>query len=151
MVGGRALGVAGLVLALALTGCDAEHREEVPAQTFEDGLAKDSEAGAFRVVLTAPEGLGVGRNTLFVRLGFHDPRDPLAPGRGIPGAEVTLDAWMPKGKGAVDGIHGVHVGDGVYEIDELILSKAGVWQLDFALAVGEGVDDSVSFAFVIAE
>ena len=143
--------VASLLFAcsLLLTGCDFEAEPEViPAETFIDGVAKDSEAGAFRVMLSAEDGLAVGANTLVLRLGFHDPADPLAPGLGIPGADVTLYAWMPHGSSSVDGVRGSYVGDGEYEL-ELELPQPGVWQLDFDLAVGDDVDDSVSFAFVV--
>lgn len=149
-------GLVASLLALTFTpvlaGCDigSEEVELVPAETFVEGVAKDSEAGAFRVVLSADDGLAVGANTLVVRLGFHDPQDPLAPGRGIPGAEVSLYAWMPQGDGSVDGVRGIYVGDGRYEL-ELELAEPGIWQLDFDFAVGDGVDDSVSFAFVVGE
>jgi hypothetical protein len=138
-----------LTLGSVLAGCDSE-ADLVPAETFVEGIAKDSDAGAFRVMLTTADGFEVGENTLFVRLGFHDPHDPLAPGRGIPGADVMLDAWMPHDEGAVDGLRGVYVGDGQYAID-LDVASPGVWQLDFELGVGDGVRDSVSFAFVVGE
>jgi len=132
------------------TACDIEEAGDgtVVAESFAEGVAKDSDAGAFRVVLTTEDGLGVGENTLFVRLGFHDPHDPLAAGRGVPSADVVLHAWMPHSDGVVDGVRGVHVGDGRYEI-LLDLPAPGVWQLDLDLTVGDGVDDSVSFAFVV--
>ncbi|MFO7562902.1 MAG: hypothetical protein R6X02_09700 [Enhygromyxa sp.] len=121
------------------------------AQTFAaEGVAKDSDDGAFRVVLSAEEGLRVGENELVVRLGFHDPHDPLSPGRGIPGAEVLLFAWMPHAGIELEELRGVHVGDGRYAIG-LELPEPGVWQLDFGFAVGDGVSDSASFAFVIGE
>jgi hypothetical protein len=146
----------GLLLVLScasiLAGCDTEPEEVelVPAETFAEGVAKDSDVGAFRVMLSTADGLAVGDNTLFIRLGFHDPHDPTAPGQGIPGADVVLDAWMPHGDGSIEGVRGIYKGDGEYEI-ELELSEPGVWQLDFDLAVGEGVHDSVSFAFIVGE
>jgi hypothetical protein len=149
----RFLAASLIALVLGSTACDSAGDpavEIVPAETFEDGVAKDSDAGAFRVVLTTDGGLTVGENTLIVRLGFHEPDDPLAPGRGIPGADVTLDAWMPHDDFEVDGLRGVYVGDGSYEIAWEVPTP-GVWQLDFDLAVGDGVQDSVSFAFVVSE
>ena len=139
-----------LALSVVSTGCDIEEAgvETVVAESFAEGTAKDSDQGAFRVMLTSDDGLEVGESTLIVRLGFHDPHDPLAPGRGIPSADVMLHAWMPHDDGVVDGVRGVHVGDGRYEIP-LDLPKAGVWQLDFDLTVGDGVEDSVSFTFVV--
>lgn len=141
--------VAALVFApLLVTGCDDPESTMMVAETFAEGVARDSEDGAFRVVLSSEDGLGVGENTLIVRLGFHDPHDPSAPGLGIPGARVVLDAWMPHGTGELTGLHGVHLGDGHYAI-ELALPAPGVWQLDFDLAVGDAVSDSVSFAFLV--
>lgn len=156
---GPAVSALALGFVVTLGGCDTSADEMlISAESFEQGVAKDSEGGAFRVVLSTPagfdEGLRVGENTLIVRLGFHDPDDPFAPGHGIPAAEVQLDAWMPSPQGSggsVDGLRGVHVGDGRYEITGLTLPEPGVWQLDFALAIGENVDDSVSFAFVISD
>jgi hypothetical protein len=152
------LALAALAFALTstLAGCDLGDDPDdpgaalEPAEPFEEGMAKDSEYGAFRVVLTSEDGLEVGENTVFIRLGFHDPDDPLAPGRGIPAADVVLDAWMPYADGAVEDIRGVYFRDGIYAV-ELDLPEPGVWQLDFELAVGDGVHDSVSFAFVVGE
>ena len=149
-----------LLLALALSStlaaCDTADEDAglVEAQTFEDGVAKDTRDGAFRVVLTSDlegegDGLTVGDNTLYVRLGFHDPHNPEDPGRGIPSANVEVLAWMPYADGAVEG-RGTYVGDGVYAVD-LDLSEAGIWQLDLEFEVGKSVADEVSFAFIIGE
>jgi hypothetical protein len=149
----RFLAVSLLALVLGSTACDTADDptvELVSAETFEEGVAKDSDAGAFRVVLSSDHGLKVGENTLVVRLGFHDLHDPAAPGRGIPGADVMLDAWMPHDDLEVSGLRGVYVGDGSYEITWDI-PEPGVWQLDFELAVGDGVQDSVSFAFIVGD
>jgi hypothetical protein len=148
------LAVTTLALAFAptLAACDIEEPgvEVVSAETFEEGVAKDSDGGAFRVVLTTEDGLEVGENTLVVRLGFHDPDDPAGPGRGIPGADVRLEAWMPYGDGAVSDLRGVYLGDGEYAV-EVDLPERGIWQMDFDLRVGDGISDSVSFAFIIGE
>lgn len=116
---------------------------------FEDGVAKDTEGGAFRVLLYSREGLDVGANELVARVGFHDPEDPLAPGYGIPGARVHLDAWPIDGDGATVELDGAYVGDGRYVFDALELSAAGAWQLDFSIQVGETLDESVAFAFEV--
>lgn len=146
-----------LVLAFAstLAACDSDEPtvEITDVQTFdqgEQGVMKTSDDGAFRVVLTSEAGLAVGPNALVVRLGFEDPNDPSSPGRGIPAADVALSAWMPQGDGAVDGIRGEYLGDGRYAVD-VEFAEPGIWQLDFDLAVGDGIDDSVSFAFVVGE
>lgn len=156
MLGCRRSRLAATTLALAfastLAACDFEDPgvDLVPAETFQEGVAKDSDGGAFRVVLTTEDGLEVGDNTLFIRLGFHDPEDPDDPGRGIPGAAVEVEAWMPYGDGALSEVRGVYLDDGEYEL-ELDLPEPGIWQLDFDIGVGDGITDSVSFAFVVGE
>lgn len=134
-------------LALGLAGCDPAEHVEVTA--FEDGVGKDTEGGAFRVVLYAREGLAVGDNELVTHVGMHDPGDPLAPGYGIPGARVHLDAWPIDGDGEAVEFEGVYVGDGRYLFEELELSAPGAWQFDFSIEVGETLDESVAFAFEV--
>jgi hypothetical protein len=134
-------------LAFGLAGCDPS--ESVAVTAFEDGIAKDTEGGAFRVVLYARDGLVPGANELIVRVGFHDPGDPLAPGYGIPGARVHLDAWPIDGYGEAVELVGVHTGDGRYLFDDLELSAEGAWQFDFSIEVGETLDESVAFAFEV--
>jgi hypothetical protein len=121
----------------------------VEVTPFEDGIAKDTEGGAFRVVLYDREGLAVGANELVARVGFHDPGDPLAPGYGIPGARVHLDAWPIDGDAEAIELDGVHIGDGRYLFDDLELSAAGAWQFDFSIEVGQTMDESVAFAFQV--
>jgi hypothetical protein len=132
--------------ALGLAGCTPE---PVDVTAFESGVAKDTEGGAFRVVLYAREGLDVGDNELTVHVGFHDPADPSAPGLGIPGARVHLDAWPIDGDGAAVTLEAKYVGDGRYLFDALELSAAGAWQFEFAIEVGETLDESVAFAFEV--
>jgi hypothetical protein len=146
---GHATLLALALLVSTLAACDTTDAGVglVEAQTFAEGVAKTTTDGAFRVVLTTDNGLAVGDNTLYVRLGFHDAFNPEAPGRGIPAAEVWVDAWMPYANGAVEG-RGTHVGDGVYAV-ELELAEPGVWQLDLGFAVGNSIDDAVSFAFIV--
>lgn len=136
-----------LGLALGLTGC--EPSEPVQVIAFEDGIAEDTEGGAFRVVLYAREGLTMGANELVVHVGLHDPGDPFAPGYGIPSARVQLDAWPIEGAGEAVELEGVHIGDGRYLFDDLELSAAGAWQFDFSIQVGKTMDESVAFAFEV--
>jgi hypothetical protein len=151
------LGLSMVLLApAALIACDGEASDEAlvrEARPFVDGVAKDTEGGAFRIVLNTGDGaLEVGQNQLVVRVGFHDPDDPLDPGQGIPGAQIELLAWMPLDDGLMDRDLAVqYVGDGEYLIDGLELDRPGVWQLDMAIAVGATMRENVSFAFVIED
>lgn len=134
-----------------LVGCDADEDPATfaDAETFEDGVTKDTDGGAFRIMLESREGLALGPNTLVVHVGFHDPMDPEGPGIGVPGADISLDAHMPAGAAGLDGLDATYLGEGRYLIEDLDLSEAGVWQLDLAIAVGETIDESVAFAFEI--
>lgn len=141
-----------LGLVLVLGGCDTEEQQlELEAAPFEDGAVKDTEGGAFRVVLTSREGLAVGENNLIARVGFHDPDDPLDPGRGIPGADLRLDAIHVDGEGFVGDLQGSYLGDGRYELNDLVLDRPGVWRFEFSVAVGETIDESVAFVFEISD
>jgi hypothetical protein len=144
-----------LLAALALIACDDAVDEALvrDADPFVDGVAKDTEGGAFRIVLTSHDGsLDVGDNQLVVRVGFHDPEDPLDPGKGIPGASVELSAWMPLDDGQMERDVAVrYVGDGQYLIEPVVLDRAGVWQLDLGIAVGATIREEVSFAFVVED
>ncbi|PRP92150.1 hypothetical protein ENSA5_50970 [Enhygromyxa salina] len=149
----------GLTLALfgfgaCLAGCDVDNEdlEAVDARAFEEGVAKDTEGGAFRVVLYSRDGLTVGaKNTMIARVGFHDPNAPEDPGLGIPGAELTLDAHLASGEFFADAVEATYIGEGRYQITGLELPEAGVWQFDFYIAVGETIDESVAFVFEISE
>lgn len=136
-----------LGLGLALAGCDPS--EPVNATAFEDGVSKDTEGGAFRVVLNARGTLDVGANELMAHVGFHDPADPSGPGFGVPSARVHLDAYPIDGGGEAVELDGVHVGDGRYLFDDLELSAAGAWQFEFTIEAGKTIDESVAFAFEI--
>lgn len=128
-----------------------EPEPSVEAEAFESGVAKDTEGGAFRVILEARSDLELGSNDLIARVGFHDPADPTGPGFGVPSAEVMLDAYQVDGDGYVDGIIGSHIGEGRYEFNDVQLDDVGVWQLEFSIAVGATIDESVGFTFEISE
>lgn len=142
---------AALAVAPMLAACDADEDPTVAAEAFEDGMAKDTDGGAFRVVLTSRDGMTAGENALIVHVGFHDPNDPEAPGRGIPNADVQLDAHMANGAAYYTGGEPTYLGEGDYLFEDLTLTEGGVWNFDFAIAVGETMDESVSFAVVIPE
>lgn len=147
----------GLALALCfaatLAACDpgSQDTAALNARTFENGVSSDTDGGAFRVVLTSREGLDVGENSVIARVGFHDAHDPDDPGKGIPGADVRLDAYMPGGHGFVGNLPGTYLGDGRYEISGLELDRAGIWRFEFSIAVGATIDESVAFVFSVAE
>jgi hypothetical protein len=135
-------------LAACTEGADDEFRE---VTEFVDGMAVDSDNGAFRVVLSSEDGkLGTGRNDLIVRVGFHDPADPEAEGRGIPNAEVIVDAWMPDTELSMQSdIEVNYLGDGAYAVENVVLERDGVWNFDIEIRVGDGMHETVSLAFEV--
>lgn len=142
-----------LALVTPLAACseaagDTDFRE---VSEFVDGMAVDSDSGAFRVVLSSEDGrLGTGRNDLIVRVGFHDPSDPEAEGRGIPDAEVLVDAWMPDTELAMQSeVEVSYMGDGAYAVENVLLDRSGVWNFDIVISVGDGMHETVSLAFEV--
>lgn len=141
-----------LVLASPLAACTEEPTDEFREVTdFVDGMAIDSDDGAFRVVLSSEAGdLGTGRNDLRVRVGFHEPRSPEDQGRGVPNADIVVDAWMPESDVALlSDVEVSYLGDGTYAVDNVILDEAGVWNFDIEIRVGEGMFETVSLAFEV--
>jgi hypothetical protein len=135
-----------------LSACDSDEETQPRAvENFTDGMAFDSDQGAFRVILWSDSGaLEVGRNDLVLRIGFHDPNDPEAPGIGIPSAVVDLDAWMPDADETMPTEPQVsYLGDGEYRIENVVLPDDGVWNLDFAVAVGDNMRESISLGFMV--
>src|SRR5690606_6645619 len=142
-----------LALVTPLAACDSEEgkTEFREVTEFVDGMAVDSDDGAFRVVLSSEDGrLGTGRNDLIVRVGFHDPSDPEAEGLGIPGADLLVDAWMPETEVAMQSETTVsYIGDGAYEVENIVLDRAGVWNFDIEIRVGDSMYETVSLAFEV--
>lgn len=145
-----------LLLATPLAACTEASDSETEfrdVMEFVDGMGVTSDDGAFRIVLSSEDGaLATGRNDLIVRVGFHDPIDPQAEGRGIPGATVLLDAWMPNAELAMKSeLEVSYLGDGAYAVDNVVLDRPGVWNVDIEISVGQGMHETVSLAFEVNE
>lgn len=143
-----------LALLCPLTACDSADEGDVETRAvanFEDGMGCDSDQGAFRVMLWSDTGdIQVGRNDLVLRLGFHDPLHADAPGQGIPNAQVNIDAWMPTANESMQTEPVItYIGDGQYRIENMVLTDDGVWNIDFDVAIGESMRESISLAFEI--
>jgi hypothetical protein len=140
--------LAALLLA-PVAGC--AQSEDLDAAGYVDGERKLTRNGGFAVALYNEDGAAVvGENTFYVRVAFPDPQDPQAEGKGIPNAEITLEAHMPNDDLSMDVVPEVtYLGDGEYRLDGVVLEQAGVWQLDFAIAVGKTVRESVTFVFEV--
>jgi hypothetical protein len=143
-----------LALLCPLTACDSAETGDDQTraiENFEDGMAWDSDQGAFRVMLWSDTGeIQVGRNDLVLRLGFHDPVDADDPGQGIPGARLDIDAWMPTNDESMPTEPVVtYIGDGQYRIENVVLTDEGVWNFDFDVAIGDSMRESISLAFEI--
>lgn len=139
-------------LAAPLAACDAaDPADMVAADSYQDGTAKTTERGAFDVTLWTEAGeMVVGENTVYVRVSFPDMDGAVGEGPGIPNADINVDAWMHNENRAMGSEISIDfVGDGQYRIDGVRLDHAGAWQFDFNIAVGETVQEDVSFAFIV--
>ncbi|WP_217909913.1 hypothetical protein [Pseudenhygromyxa sp. WMMC2535] len=141
---------------LATTACDPDAYGDIgasdQAESFYQGMAKDTEGGAFRVTLSTREGgalVAQEPTGLIVRVGFHDPEDPSDPGQGIPEADLLLDAWTTQDSARAP--DPVYIGDGRYLFEAFELEEGGVWHLDLAIAVGATLDESVQFNLLIPD
>jgi len=142
-----------LALIAPMAACSEPTDDFRSLESWENGMMVDSDAGAFRVTLSSADGmLGMGRNDLIVRVGFHDFNDPTDEGRGIPGAELEVEAWMPEADASMQSVIEIgYLGDGAYSVDNVVLTEEGVWNLDIEISVGDGMHESVSLAFDIDE
>lgn len=145
-----------LVLALCLgvtaIGCDLDEGDPAAdAVAFENGVAKDTDGGAFRVVLNSRSGLVLGDNDIVVHVGFHEPSDPTGAGKGIPNADVRLLAHNLDTGAQTPELSGSYLGDGRYEFNGIELSEAGAWSFELAIEAGETIDESVAFVFDVVE
>lgn len=152
----RSTFVALALLCPLTTACDSNEGVEDDLRSvedFNDGMICDSDQGAFRVTLWSDSGeIEVGRNDLVVHVGMYDPMNAEGPGRGIPNANIDLDAWMPTGDTAMGTEPRIEaLGDGQYRIENVVLSEQGVWNFDFALTVGDNMHESLSLAFSIED
>ena len=130
-----------------LAACD----EPVEADPYVDGTTQTTDRGAFNVTLWSESGeVQIGQNEMWIRVAMPDPVDPTDEGKGIPSAEIDLDAWMPNAEYAMSSAPLVrYVADGEYVIDGVSFDHPGVWELDFSIAVGETIREDVSFVFVV--
>jgi hypothetical protein len=64
---------------------------------------------------------------------------------------VHVDVFPVSGEGEPIELQAVYVEDGKYMFENVELSDPGAWQFEFNIQVGETLDESVAFAFEIAE
>jgi hypothetical protein len=122
----------------------------VEADPYIDGTTLSTDGGAFEVTLWTTKGAMVeGENQMWIRVAMPDPMVG-DEARGIPNADITLDAWMPNAEhdSPTEPIV-TYVTDGQYRIDNVELDHQGVWQLDFDIEVGKTIDEQVSFVFML--
>jgi hypothetical protein len=143
--------IAALLLAPVAVSSGCAQSEDIDAGEYVDGERKLTDHGAFTVVLSNEDGAAlVGSNTFYLDVQFPDPSNPRAEGKGIPGAKISLDAHMPNGDYVMDVVPEVHyMGEGQYMFDGVVLDQPGVWQLDFEIAVGKTVRETVTYTFEV--
>ena len=133
-----------LACSLFAVACDGD--DSVDAEAYVDGTTQMTENGAFEVTLFAEDGdLEAGGNTLILKVAFPEPEGD---GAGIPNARVDLTAHMPEEAIEMRSVPLMtYTGGGEYRFDNVMLQDDGIWQFDFTIAVGEGIDEDVSFVF----
>ena len=128
--------------------CDQSSDE--PSAEYVDGQSAETDDGAFTVTLFHQDGApNVGDNTFFIRVAVVDPAIEGDEGRGVPNLEVNLAAQMTNLDYAMESVPTVtYIEDGTYQVDGVLLNKAGGWSLDFNLGFGS-IQEEVSFGFMV--
>lgn len=137
------------LLGVVVSGCDdvSNEPEQIEAPAYVDGAIRLTDEGAFAVELWNKDGAAVvGANTFVLRVCMADTD------QGIPGAEIDFSASMPDAEVAgAESPTVTYLGDGQYQVSDLVLEREGTWEFDVAIAVGDSLDESVTFAFQLAE
>lgn len=129
-------------------GC-TEGEGEV-AGRYIDGQTIMTDDQAFSATLFHEDGEPtVGENNFYVRVAVPDYANPENEGRGIGRAEVSLSAAMLDENHIMGVVPEVeYEGDGVYEIEGVVLDRAGDWSLDVDIVVGD-IHERATFAFTV--
>jgi plastocyanin len=137
-----------------LTACASTGQQEVPSsekkhehggRSFTQHLPGTkllvTEKGLFSVEMDIPDKrLLVGVNS--IRLIIHEERD-----RDVRGANITVTPWMPEmGHGVFSPLKVTEKGNGLYEVEDIVLVMGGHWEFRILIKSGD-VEDSVVFDF----
>ena len=140
-------------LTFGVACAQSEGTDPVEAGAFEEGMTQTTSNGAFTVELR--HGYGgptVGMNDFVIRIAVPHPSDPENDGWGVPNAAIDVVASMPNDGISMDATPKItYRADGFYEIEGVEFTAAGVWQLEFDIAVGETIEEYVAFTFVVDE
>jgi hypothetical protein len=109
-------------------------------------MAKTSTSGNITVELAdanpAPPGYGENHWSLKVTDAAHAP---------VAGAKVNLTLRMPDhADHPMPGTVGIHTSDGTYDVSNLGLTMAGLYNLTVEVALDGGASDRVVFQFCVA-
>ena len=119
------------ISSIALVGCGAE---DTTAQLEQEAKPQDlvSTTGAYRVQVSSPEAIKVGKNKLHAS--FVSPRV---------GTVLSASAFMPAHGHGTEGATVVRTGD-AFVINDISMFMSGKWEITLALRGGEK-DDNLRF------
>ena len=125
---------------------DADSGCSRPGDTYRVGMAKTSTSGNIIVELAdanpAPPGYGENRWSLKVTDPAHAP---------VAGAKVNLTLRMPDhADHMMPGTVGIQTSDGTYDVSNLSLTMAGLYNITVEVVPEAGAPDSVVFQFCVA-
>jgi hypothetical protein len=123
-----------------MEGMAAEHPpgEVKVTKRFADSLAKMTDNNLYNLEMVIPaKHLQMGVNN--VEIIVHD-----AAGSDVSQAELTITPWMPdKGRGVMQKPVVTERGDGLYSVENIVLSMTGHWQLRVNVAKDDKEDSAV--------
>ena len=125
---------------------DADSGCSSPGDTYRVGMAKTSTSGNITVELAdanpAPPGYGENHWSLKVTDAAHAP---------VAGARVNLTLRMPDhADHMMPGTVGTQTSDGTYDVSNLGLTMAGLYNITVEVALDAGASDRVVFQFCVA-
>lgn len=130
-----------LVSLLPASGFAASEHEGTFTQHYPGSIFKVSENGLYSVEMLIPaKKLKIGVNAVDIII--HDTKDD-----DVLGAKITVTPWMPEmGHGVSEQPTVMERGGGLYSIDNILVTMAGIWDLRVKVHK-DGIEDSAIFRF----
>ncbi|MCA9564496.1 MAG: FixH family protein [Myxococcales bacterium] len=127
-----------LLLALFVSACGDDPAD--PAPTNQDGVVQ-TDQGHYALTILEPTGdPSVGELSLRFELADAD-------GAAVIGATIVAEESMPSmghGGGGTPSVS--EVGDGVYDVDGVVFSMAGFWEVTLDIS-SDGVSDTITLQY----
>ncbi len=105
-----------------------------------NSLSKITDNRLFRIEMLNKDDFKLGENTFYIFM--YDQKD-----MGVIGAEITITPWMPEYGFGAPGVPVItEIGDGLYHVEKVYLTKRGYWEFRIYVKK-DALEDTVKFVF----